>query len=96
MMKTTIFLNGRTAYRREYDFITRCKKSEVATLIENRTSFDVIVCKEQVKKKNMIKFSSVLVFIWKILKIMIPLIISCIMNMFKNYWTAKNKLSFLF
>lgn len=54
MMKTTIFLNGRTAYRREHDFITRCKKSEVATLIENRTSFDVIVCKEQVKKYDKI------------------------------------------
>lgn len=53
-MTTTIFLNGKIAYRREYDFTKSCKKSEVDTLIENRKNFDVIITKEHVKKYDKI------------------------------------------
>ena len=50
MINTTIYLTGRTAYRREHDFIKHCKKSEVASLAENRTSFIAIINKDAVKK----------------------------------------------
>lgn len=49
-MTTIIYLNGRTAYRREHDLVTRCKKSEVASLVENRKVFEVIVGKNNVRK----------------------------------------------
>lgn len=47
---TTIYLSGTTAYRREHDFVTHCKKSEVASLVENRKAFDVIVGKNNARK----------------------------------------------
>lgn len=50
MTNTTIYLTGRTAYRREHDFVKHCKKSEVSSLVENRTSFTAIINKDTVKK----------------------------------------------
>lgn len=50
MTNTMIYLTGRDAYRREHDFIKRCKKSEVVTLLENRKTATVILYKNTVKK----------------------------------------------
>ena len=54
MTNTIIYLNGAAAYRREHDFVKRCKKSEVATLVENRKAFDVIVGKNNARKYDRI------------------------------------------
>ncbi len=50
MTNTVIYLTGKDAYRREHDFIKHCKKSDVATLLENRNSATVILYKNTVKK----------------------------------------------
>lgn len=50
MNNTTIYLTGRTAYRREHDIVKRCKKSDVVSLVQNRTNFTVIAYKNTVKK----------------------------------------------
>lgn len=50
MANTIIYLNGTVAYRREHDFVKRCKKSEVASLVENRQRFSVIAGKSNARK----------------------------------------------
>ncbi len=50
MTNTIIYLTGKDAYRREHDFVKHCKKSDVATLLENRNSATVILYKNTVKK----------------------------------------------
>lgn len=48
--KTTLYLTGRTAYTREYNFTRRTKKADFESLLENRDSVIVIVCKNTAEK----------------------------------------------
>lgn len=50
MANTIIYLTGKDTYRREHNFIKHCKKSDVATLLENRDRATVILYKNSVKK----------------------------------------------
>lgn len=50
MTNTMIYLTGKDAYRREHNIIKHCKKSDVATLVENRSEFTVILYKNTAKK----------------------------------------------
>lgn len=54
MTNTIIYLTGKDAYRREHDFTKHCKKSDVATLLENRNCATVILYKNTVKKYDKI------------------------------------------
>lgn len=50
---TNIYLNGKVAYRRENDVITRCKKSDFVSLLKNRRSATIIIPKQLVKKYDL-------------------------------------------
>lgn len=48
--KTTLYLNGSDAYRREYDFTSHTKKIDFEKLLDNRKSVVVIVSKTTAEK----------------------------------------------